>query len=609
MSPTRFQVDLGGLIALLSEHLYSGPQVFVRELLQNAVDAITARRALDPDAPATIRLWLDEVDGRPALLIRDTGIGLTGPQAVELLATIGASSKRDAFGGRRDFIGQFGVGMLAAFLVSDHIEITSRSAEPEASGIAWAGHANGEFEVAETADDLPVGTTVRLVAKAGAEHWFDEATLVSLASEFGSMLPLDVATQVTLEDGSTRWRRLTAPPPWQASYPSTSRRDAALVDYCERTFGFTPLAHIDLALPVAGLTGVAFVLPQAVAPSAGHSRVYVKGMLVGARVDHVLPEWAFFVRAVIASDTLTPAASREQLRRDDILLATQEALGDQIKRWVVDRLRSPGRIGRAFLATHHLALRALAVTDDTMLDLVADVAPFDTTDGPLTLREVRARGEVLFTSTLEAFRRIATVARAQNLCVVNAGYVYESDIMERLANKRGWRIREATPDDLTSVLGLVSPAREAQTASALVAARGVLADDDCDVVIRAFEPSSVPAVLLRDAENEYRRDLAAERSVEPDRWGDLLGAFDTPSVQRTRTLVLNDEAPIVRQLLATPPGDVFTASLRCLYLSAVMLAGEGLSSGHLGHLNQSLTHLMSAALAGTREGGRDESHE
>ena len=74
----RFQVDLAGVVDLLSRHLYSGPQVYLRELIQNAVDAVTARRGADPSAPAKIRLRTDAgADGRPTLEIADTGIGLT----------------------------------------------------------------------------------------------------------------------------------------------------------------------------------------------------------------------------------------------------------------------------------------------------------------------------------------------------------------------------------------------------------------------------------------------------------------------------------------------------------------------------------------------------
>src|SRR3954471_23833614 len=92
-SPHSFQVDLRGLVDLLSHHLYSSPKVYLRELLQNAVDAITARRAEQPDAPARVRLFAASRGGA-ALRVEDTGVGLTESDVHSLLATIGRSSKR-----------------------------------------------------------------------------------------------------------------------------------------------------------------------------------------------------------------------------------------------------------------------------------------------------------------------------------------------------------------------------------------------------------------------------------------------------------------------------------------------------------------------------------
>ena len=122
-----FQVDLRGMVDLLSRHLYSGPRVYVRELLQNAVDAVAARRALDRHCPGRVVLTV----GAGTLTCRDTGIGLTVEEASSLLSTIGASSKRDELGlARGDYLGQFGIGLLSCFMVSPSIRVHSLSARP-----------------------------------------------------------------------------------------------------------------------------------------------------------------------------------------------------------------------------------------------------------------------------------------------------------------------------------------------------------------------------------------------------------------------------------------------------------------------------------------------
>lgn len=602
----RFQVDLVGMVDLLSHHLYSGPQVYLRELLQNAVDAITARQAETPGSPAQIRLSCFVQDDFPGLEVTDTGIGLTLEEAGELLATIGRSSKREFGLGRAEYIGQFGIGMMAAFMVADQIEVVSRSARPGSVPVRWVGRSDGTFELSALPETpMEVGSRVRLVARRDAAHWLDLATVLGLTTEFGSLLPLDVAVEVPVGTEGTSWRRITSPSlPWEQPHPTPEARAAALAAYCEQTFGFTPLGHIDLSVPLAGVGGVAFILPQAVTPGSGRHRVYVKRMLLGPRVDQVLPDWAFFVRAVINSDTLVPTASREQVHSDEILLATQEALAGQLREWALNTLTSSSTLARRFITTHHLALRALALTDNAMLDLVAAVVPFETTDGPMPLTEAAAQtGELLYTTTTEAYRRVAAVARGQGLVVVNAGYVYDADLLERLQRRPGWRVRELVSGDLEAVLQLPSAEREAATAPAVMAAREALTGEDCDVLLRVFEPSLVPAILLRDAEGEHRRNLDQEREADPARWAGLLDALAEQPTRRSRTLVLNDAAEVVAKLIAATGTPVFEAGLRSLYLSAVMLAGEGLRSGEVASLNAALSVLLDASLTSPEPSG------
>src|SRR5690606_28199152 len=119
--------------------------------------------------------------------------------------------------------------------------------------------------------------------------------------------------------------------------------DALPISFAERcveTFGFAPLDAIELDVPLAGVRGVAYVLPEAVSPAQrGAHRVHLKGMLLTEHADGLLPEWAFFVRCVLDTDGLHPTASREGLYEDETLAAVREALGERIRGWLSE-LRS-----------------------------------------------------------------------------------------------------------------------------------------------------------------------------------------------------------------------------------------------------------------------------
>jgi molecular chaperone HtpG len=591
-----FQVDLRGVVDLLARHLYSGPRVYLRELLQNAVDAITARRELEPGFQGKVRLRCGD---DATLEVLDTGIGLTIDEAGELLATIGSSSKRDLALGtaRSDFLGQFGIGLLSAFMVADEIEMVTRSARPGARPVRWQGFSDGSYQLTEMPDDdTPVGARVRIKGRRDTEHWVARETVVALATDFGSLLPVDIAIEMPV-GSSTTWRRVTEPElPWLREYADAGERTAALTRYCETALGFTPLAHLDLEVPLAGVTGVAFVLPSAASPtSAGAHRVYVKRMLLGARVEGVLPEWAFFVRCVLDSSDLRPTASREQLYDDDVLLGTREALGRAVHEWLKDILSRPVGLRRKFLDAHHLAVRALALTDDTMLATAATVLPFETTDGVTTLQDVADTfGQVLYTPNLEEYRRVAPVARAQRLTVVNAGYVYDADLLARLARRRPeWKVRALSTDDVRQVLAPVDPAMELVWLDALAGCTRTLAGHDVEVVVRTFEPEGLPAVLLHDRVGDHQRDLARIAKTK-DVWGVSLSSLARPAT--ARQLVLNAANPIVTRLLSAPPGPVRDAGIQSVYVSALLLSGEPLRSRETDLMTRSLSVLLESGL-------------
>lgn len=605
-SAHAFQVDLHGVVDLLARHLYSGPRVYLRELLQNAVDAITARRGTEPGCPAQVRLRCLP-DG--TLEVRDTGIGLSREQAEELLATIGASSKRDDDLGtaRGEYLGQFGIGLLSSFMVADEVELVSVSAAG-AAPIRWRGFADGSYTLqtlphgaldeelaGEPGGVAAPGSRVRLRARPDAEHWLTRETVLALAGDVGGLLPVDIAVEVPVGDGWA-WRRVTSGAlPW-ARDARDGDRTQALADYCEATLGFSPLAAVDLDLPLAGVSGVAFVLPSAVSPTSGGAhRVYVKRMLLGTRVDGLLPEWAFFVRCVVNADGLRPTASREQLYVDDVLLGVRESLGRTIRDWLTRTLAEPGPLRRRFLEAHHLAVRALAVTDDTMLETAAAVLPYETTEGVATLAEVAAAaGEVLWTPSVEEYRRVAPVARAQRLTVVNGGYVYDADILTRLARRRPeWRVRTLTSDDVRHVLDPVDPAQELVWLATIAAFTELLRREETEVTVRTFEPATLPAILLHDREGDHQRELARTAEVA-DTWGQTLAAFARPTA--ARQLVLNAANPIAGRLLAAPPGAVRDAGLRSLYVSALLLAGEPLRGRETALMTESLVALLDAGL-------------
>lgn len=163
----RFQVNLSGMINILSNHLYSSPKVFLRELLQNGIDAITARQAYSPIGyEGKIHVEVSGSSTGATLLVEDNGIGLNEAEIHEFLAMIGQSSKRgeDFLSTNTSFIGRFGIGLLSCFMVSDDIVMVTQSAKG-GPALEWRGKPDGTYTIRKLEGQHAPGTKVFCVVR------------------------------------------------------------------------------------------------------------------------------------------------------------------------------------------------------------------------------------------------------------------------------------------------------------------------------------------------------------------------------------------------------------------------------------------------------------
>jgi molecular chaperone HtpG len=577
-----FQVDLRGIVDLLSHHLYASPRVYVRELLQNAVDAITAAGDVEPDRAEQGRVELVTGDGR--LRVSDNGIGLTEAQVHELLATIGRSSKRDELGFQRhEFLGQFGIGLLSCFLVADEIHVhTRREGSP---AVLWIGSSDGRYEVRPGEEREP-GTTVTLLPRRGSESLLSGTTVRELAGLYGSLLPVSV-----LVDGeSVTADRL----PWE-------RGRNGLLAYGQQVFGFQPFDVIELNVPGAGLTGAAFVLPTPVNPAVrGGHRVYLKRMLLAESVEGLLPDWAFFARCVVDSTELRPTASREALYDDGLLNDTRDAIADQLRGWLV-RLAAtdPHRLGQ-FLGIHHLGVKALALHDDEMLRLVEQWYPMETNVGQVTLADFRSRHGVLrYAATTDEFRQLAAVAAAQEVGLINGGYVYDAEIIERLsAADPEVRAERLDPTDLSTRFTGLDPDVEFPLHSFLTVAQRRLDRLGCEVVIRAFDPANLPALYLVSRAAAFHEQFTTSREKADDLWGGVLDALAATAPPDRPQLVLNYRNPLVRRVVTIADPELAGLAVESLYGQALMLGHHPIRPADAALLTTSFMGLLDRAVPG-----------
>src|SRR5688572_7761138 len=188
----HFKAETKQLLNILIHSLYKDREVFLRELLSNASDAlnrlrfemVTNQDVLDPQAELAIRITVDK-EAR-LITIRDTGIGMTRDEIIENLGTIAQSGARKFIEATKDkqadfagVIGQFGVGFYSVFMVAESVRVTSRSYRPRSRAVSWYATGDDSFQVS-AAEKGERGTQVEIKLKEDAAEFADENRLKSI---------------------------------------------------------------------------------------------------------------------------------------------------------------------------------------------------------------------------------------------------------------------------------------------------------------------------------------------------------------------------------------------------------------------------------------------
>lgn len=585
-----FQVDLRGIIRLLSENLYSSENVFLRELLQNAVDAIEARREEEPDfGEGQIRILYHRESGTGARLVfADNGIGLTKKEIHTFLSVIGQSSKRGAVE-RGNFIGQFGIGLLSCFLVADEILVRSRSVK-EKQGYRWLGKSDGTYQVTEEREEISVGTEVILSLKRKMAARYHEEEVVRLLKEYGFLLQ----TPVEFEgDGGIR-RINDAFIPWRQPFCSNEEilRFGELI-FDEEFFGVVPIKG-------EGLTGYAFISgKQTSAAAMGQHKIFLKDMLITEDGKELIPRWAFFTRCILAAEDLTPTASREGFVADHRLSRARGDIEKSIFEYFVALSIYDVNMLKQLTSIHNVAIKSLAVENEKIYKLFFQFLIFSSNRGSLTgFQLLKAAGQetVYYCTEVDDYRRAFALLGNGAGTLVNAGYIYDAKLLQLLRRYHP-ELRLKVFDEASYGELLEEPEEEIreELEELLEAASRALKPFGCGVALKQFDPPESPAFYVPGDEG-LLGGVLTEGS-----FSGFLEAFDPGNFAQAddsygTKLYLNGRNPLLRRLSQVRNEEITKTMIEVLYVHAMLAGRYTLDEKEMGILNRGLIRLVEYGL-------------
>ena len=327
-----FRAETRQLLDILIHSLYTDREIFLRELISNASDALTRmnfemltnRNILDPEAE--LGIWITTDSATRTITLRDTGVGLTHKEMAENLGTIAHSGARafmqaaeQGSAGLSDIIGQFGVGFYSVFMAADQVDVASHSYDKNEPSSIWISDGKDSFTISEY-DKPDRGTLITIHLKEGAAEYADEKRLREIIQRHSDYVPFPIY----LGSSGEQVNRQTAL--WRQNSQQITEKDAN--DFYKQ---FTldqkePLTYTHLAVDAPVQAYALLFIPASAehylfAPRKQDGlRLYARKVLIQDYFRELLPEYLRFIQGIVDSEDLPLNISRETIQSNRLLM-------------------------------------------------------------------------------------------------------------------------------------------------------------------------------------------------------------------------------------------------------------------------------------------------
>ncbi|MCL1910504.1 MAG: molecular chaperone HtpG [Kiritimatiellaeota bacterium] len=341
-----FQTEVSQLLDLVIHSLYSKKEVFLRELISNASDAIDRARfeavaggTAAEEAPFEIRIIPDK-DAK-TLTISDNGIGMSAEETEQNIGTIASSGTKrflQAMKEKKDapeLIGQFGVGFYASFMVAEKVEMTTR--KRGGAAVKWVSEGKGNYDISTEDSDVSAGTTIILHLRDDQQEFLSPWRIREIVEKYSDYIAYPVVLEEKDEAGQeTRTTLNSMKAIWKRGKDEVTKEE--LDDFYKHIAHDTdePLATIQFSAEGTTEFRALLFIPRAAPydlfyPNARQGlQLYARNVFIGDDIKELLPRHLSFVRGVVESSDLPLNVSREMLQDDAIIRRIRKSLVSKI---------------------------------------------------------------------------------------------------------------------------------------------------------------------------------------------------------------------------------------------------------------------------------------
>ena len=343
----NFEADTGKILNIVINSLYSDPDIFLRELLSNASDAIHKRKFLGQTEPSILNSGEDEIfvhvdEKKKTIELVDTGIGLSSDELIETLGTIarsGTSSFLDSIDEATDsrdaakaLIGKFGVGFYSAFMVAEKVSVITRKAGETDANI-WESDGQSGYTIYQSENEHEVGTSIKLHLRKGAKAYADLNKIKSLIKKYSDhiLVPIFVQSKDVEKEQANSAQAL-----WTKSPSEVSEEE--YFDFYKSSLNSFDDPYITLHNRTEGsidFTNLLFIPKTAPFDLFEPERrtkvsLYINRVFISQDVDGIIPSWLRFVKGILDTTSLDLNVSREMVQSSPVIKKISKSVTKRI---------------------------------------------------------------------------------------------------------------------------------------------------------------------------------------------------------------------------------------------------------------------------------------
>ncbi|UFH58789.1 molecular chaperone HtpG [Sulfurovum mangrovi] len=421
MAKHQFQTEIGQLLQLMTHSLYSNKEIFLRELISNASDAIdkfnylrlTDEKFQESEWAGKIFVKLDKEDN--SLTIGDNGIGMNEEDLMNHLGTI-AKSGTKAFmesltgDAKKDsnLIGQFGVGFYSVFMVSDHVDVISKKAGEE-QAYMFSTDGTGEYETKPVTKEEH-GTIIYIKLKEDEKEFLDKWRTEAVIKKYSNHIAYPIMLNFSEEeregegeDAVTKTVQKTEQANAATALWTLSKSELKKEDYIEfyKTLNHgdeEPLTYLHNKVEGANEFTTLFYIPKKAPMDMYRAdyepgvKLYVKRVFITDDEKELLPPYLRFVRGVIDSEDLPLNVSRELLQENRVMANIKQ---NSVKKILQAIKKLEGADAMTFAEEYNRVIKEGIFTDHTNKELLLDIVRYKSSgeEGLVSFEDYISRGD------------------------------------------------------------------------------------------------------------------------------------------------------------------------------------------------------------------------